>query len=186
MRALPERRPSPLPEFLVAGTVRKPHGIRGELLVAVATDRPESVFVEGRRLHLGDAEGRTRGGVLTIARARPHRRDYLIVTREHAGRTEALEALRGTALLLAREEAEDPEPGAFFYHELTGLRVVAGDEDVGVVRHVHDPGTGEMLEVERRGRKTLLIPLVQAIVRRVDVETGVLEIEPPPGLLELP
>jgi ribosomal 30S subunit maturation factor RimM len=46
------------PPLLIVGWIQKPHGIRGELFVKLATDRPEALFAPGRVLRLGDAEGR--------------------------------------------------------------------------------------------------------------------------------
>ena len=46
------------PEFLIVGSVQKPHGIKGELFVRLETDRPDAVFSAGRALILGDGEGR--------------------------------------------------------------------------------------------------------------------------------
>src|SRR5690606_12193977 len=57
-------------EYLVVATIRKPHGVRGELALMLETDRPGAVFRKGRRLILGDAIGRPLGRALTVERAR--------------------------------------------------------------------------------------------------------------------
>ena len=57
-------------EYLIVGTVQKPHGIKGELFVRLETDRPDAVFSAGRALLLGDGQGRPLEETLTIERAR--------------------------------------------------------------------------------------------------------------------
>jgi hypothetical protein len=59
------------PGWLVVGTVRKPHGVRGELQLALETDRPDAVFRKGRVLELGDERGP--GGAAVTPSGRPGR-----------------------------------------------------------------------------------------------------------------
>jgi 16S rRNA processing protein RimM len=171
--------------FLIVGSVLKPHGIKGELMVRLETDRPGAVFQPGRVLRLGDAEGRPLEGSLVVERARAFKGGYLLKVAGHTGRTEAVEALRGKSLLIPEAEAAPRDEDEVFYHQLVGLKVVSASEEVGTVREVYEAPSGVLLGVERAGRKELLLPFVRDWVRRVDVAGGVLEIEAPPGLLEL-
>lgn len=173
------------PEYLAVGTVQKPHGIRGELSVKVETDRPDAVFTPGRVLLLGDAEGTPSGGTLTVERARPFKGGFLVKAAGLTSRTPEVEALRGRSLLIPAAEAAPLDEGEVFFHQLVGMRVVAGEEEVGTVADVYEAPSGHLLSVRRPGKKELMLPFVGEIVRRVDVEARVLEIEPPPGLLEL-
>ncbi|HYJ79921.1 MAG TPA: ribosome maturation factor RimM [Longimicrobiaceae bacterium] len=170
---------------LIVGAVQKPHGIKGELFVRVETDHPQAVFAAGRVLLLGDAAGRPDGGTLTVERARPFKGGLLVKVAEHGGRTPAQDELRGRSLLIPAREAAPVEADEVFYHQLVGLRVVADGETVGKVREVYEAPGGLLLGVERAGRRELLLPFVRELVRRVDVEGGVLELDAPPGLLEL-
>jgi 16S rRNA processing protein RimM len=171
--------------FLVVGTVRKPHGIRGELSVAVETDQAGAVFRAGRVLTLGDARGRPTEEVLTVERARPFKDGMLLKVREYTSRTPALDALRGRSLLIPESEAAPLAEDEVFYHQLVGLRVLANGAEVGKVKEVLELPAGEMLVVRRPGADELLLPFVQSLIRRVDLAEGVLEVEPLPGLLEL-
>lgn len=173
------------PRFLLVGTVRKPHGIRGELFVGAETDRPDVVFRAGRVLTLGDAHGRPTGETLTIERARPFKGGVLLKLEGHSGRDEVIEALRGRPLLIPETEAAALQEDEVFFHDLVGLRVVADGEPVGTVREVLELPASEMLVVRRPDGREAMVPFVRELVRRVDVAAGVLEIAPPEGLLEL-
>jgi 16S rRNA processing protein RimM len=173
------------PRHLIVGSIHKPHGIKGELAVRLETDRPGEVFAPGRVLALGDAEGRPDGGTLTVERARPFKGGLLLKVEGHTGRTPEVEALRGRSLLIPMDDAPPPGEDEVFYHQLVGLRVEAPEGPVGTVREVYEMPSGLMLGVERPGAKDLLLPFVREMVRRVDVDAGVLEIDAPPGLLEL-
>lgn len=172
-------------DLLIVGAVQKPHGIRGELLIRVETDRPAEVFRPDRRLRLGDPQGEPTGETVTVERARPFKDGVLVKVQEFATRDETLEALRGRTLLLPRDEVPPLEEGEVFIHQLPGLEVVAAGEAVGRVREVFDAPSGHLLEVRTPDGRDLLIPFVRDIVVRVDAAGGVLELNAPAGLLDL-
>lgn len=172
------------PPFLRVGTIRKPHGIQGELFVALESDRPEAVFQPGRVLHLGDASG-VGEGTLTVVRARPFKGGILLRTEEHARRSEALEALRGAVLWVASDRVAPLEEGEYFYHQLIGLRVVDGGRERGRVVDILAAGGQDLLVVERPGQGELWVPFLRAWVARVDLAAGELELCAPAGLWEL-
>lgn len=171
--------------WLIVGAVQKPHGIKGELFVRVETDHPGAVFAPGRVLQLGDADGNPVDGTLTIERARPFKGGLLVKAAGLSGRDERADALRGRSILIPEGEAAPPAEDETFVHHLIGLRVTASGEAVGVVREVYDAPGGWYLGVERAGKKELLLPFVREMVKRVDRNEGVVEVDPPAGLLEL-
>ena len=65
------------------------------------------------------------------------------------------------------------------------MRTVAG-RDVGTVAEVLHTAAGELLSVEPpRATAEMLVPFVGAIVTSVSLADGVVEIDPPDGLLDL-
>lgn len=173
-------------EYLIVGTVQKPHGIKGELFIRLETDRPDAVYAPGRVLVLGDAKGRRSDAVLTIERARAFKGGMLVKVAEHGGRSPEIEALRGRTLLIPRAEAAAPAEDEVFYHELLGMKVVtAAEGEIGTVAEVYDAPSGPLLSVTRAEGKEPLIPFVRETIRRLDAAEKVLELEVPPGLLDL-
>jgi 16S rRNA processing protein RimM len=109
-----------------------------------------------------------------------------IVTAEWGGRVPAI-ALEGIA---SREEAaglagryleteSQPLPeGSYYWHQLEGLRV----EDpmgapLGVLREVFRAGEAEVYRVELTEGGELLVPGVRDIVRRIDLDAGVMVVD---------
>lgn len=177
--------PSGATRFLVVGTVRRPHGIRGEVSVSVDTDRPSTVYRAGRVLHVGDAEGRPGAQRLTLEKVRPFKGGMLVKFREIETLDAQVESLRGATLLLPAEEAPPLAEGEVYYHQLVGVRVLAGGREVGSIRAVLELPGSITLAVTRPGARELLIPFVREWIRRLDVAAGELELDPPEGLLEL-
>ena len=188
---------------LVVGRIARPHGVRGEVSVAVHTDEPERRFAVGSVLATDPAEA----GPLTVATVRWHTGRLLVGFDGIMDRDQA-EGLRGVWLTLDSAQAESPDdPDEFHDHELIGLAVVTvSGEPVGRVTDVRHFGQ-DLLVIEpaglagaelaaagpagpaRPGQSAqpdgLLVPFVAAIVPEVDVAAGRLVIDPPPGLLEL-
>ncbi|BBZ61419.1 ribosome maturation factor RimM [Mycolicibacterium monacense] len=170
---------------LVIGRVAKAHGVTGELVVEVRTDDPDARFVPGARLR-----GRApRGGAeraFVVESVRPHGGRLLLRLDGVADRT-AADALRGTVFLV--DSADLPpieEPDEYYDHQLEGLLVRTVDGvDVGTVAEVLHTAAGELLSVKTPEGAEILVPFVTAIVPRVSLADGLVEIDPPEGLLDL-
>lgn len=170
---------------LVVGRIAKAHGISGELVVDVRTDDPDARFVPGAALSLTNPRTRARQR-LVIESVRPHSGRLLVRLHGVTDRNGA-DALRGGLFVV--DSADLPpitDPDEFYDHQLEGLRVrtVAG-RPVGTVEEVLHTAAGELLCVRNDSGAEVLIPFVAAIVTSVSVEDGLIQIEPPDGLLDL-
>lgn len=151
--------------LLEVGRVVKPHGLAGELVVELWTDREV-------RLAAGSVL-RTDEGSLVVEASRPHQGRHLVrfagvVTREDA------DALRGAVL---RAEALD-EPGTLWVHELIGAPVVtAAGSSLGTVTAVEANPASDLLVCSGGG----LVPL--RFVTSVAPD-GVVTVDVPDGLVE--
>ncbi|BBZ75111.1 ribosome maturation factor RimM [Mycolicibacterium anyangense] len=170
---------------LVVGRVVKAHGITGELVVEVRTDDPDERFAPGNRLRLKPARGDGARDVV-IEAARPHGGRLLVRLPGVADRT-AADALRGQLFVVqATELPPIDDPDEFYDHQLEGLAVrTVGGTSVGTVAEVLHTAAGELLSVRTEDGAEVLIPFVTAIVPRVSLAEGIVEIDPPEGLLNL-
>ena len=171
---------------LVVGRVVKAHGIGGEVVVDVRTDDPDDRFAPGTALRTRARDKTERTFVVESMRAHGGR---LLVRLDGVAGREAADALRGSLFIVDTADlppADDPDE--FYDHELEGLRVrtLAG-VDVGVVAEVLHTAAGEILSI-RPGEgdgPEILVPFVSAIVTSVSTADGLIEIDPPDGLLDL-
>jgi 16S rRNA processing protein RimM len=167
---------------IAVGQIGRAHGIRGDVMVLVRTDEPDTRFVPGTALATEPPER----GPLTVAATRWHS-GRLIVTFEGVRDRTAAEDLRGTVLVIDSDQIPAPDdPDEFYDHQLIGLSVVtAAGGAVGQVADVLHHGQ-DLLVVRRDhgAAADVLVPFVSAIVTDVDVPGGRLVIDPPPGLLD--
>jgi 16S rRNA processing protein RimM len=169
---------------LTVGRVVKAHGVTGELVVDIRTDDPEQRFAPGSTLRAKGSDRRERS--YTVDTVRPHGGRLLVRLSGVADRDTA-DALRGSVFVI--DSADLPpidEDDTYYDHQLEGLRVqtTAGLE-LGTVTEVLHTAAGELLAVKREDAPELLVPFVSAIVTSVSLENGVVEIDPPDGLLDL-
>jgi 16S rRNA processing protein RimM len=172
---------------VTVGRIGRPHGIRGEVVIGVRTDEPDLRFAVGATLDAAERADEPAGGArLTVAAARWHSGQLLVAFAGIADRTAAAELTGRWLTVDASQLPEIGDPDEFRDHELIGLsvRTRAGDP-VGVVADVLHYGQ-DLLVVRRTDGQEgeSLVPFVKTIVPEVDVQRGVVVIDPPPGLLD--
>jgi 16S rRNA processing protein RimM len=153
------------PEVLLeVGRIAKAHGLRGDVIIELTSDRTERV---GAGAQLWTASRR-----LTVTASQPHQHRWLVTLDGVTDRT-AAEGLAGQVLLA--EPLDDPE--ALWAHEVIGTRVVeVGGAERGVVVAVVANPAHDLLELETG----VLVPVV-FVQSSAD---GVTVIDPPDGLFE--
>jgi 16S rRNA processing protein RimM len=153
--------------LLEVGRIDKAHGIRGEVLVALTTDRTERV-APGSRLWVDDDEREVR-------RSSAHHHRWIVAFDGVTDRNQA-EDLRGAVLRAEPLPADE----ALFVHELVGAAVVLPDgTTVGTVESVQDNPAHELLVLDSGA----LVPVVF-----ISDASGLPErvvVDPPEGLLDL-
>jgi 16S rRNA processing protein RimM len=172
-------------DLVVVGRVRRPHGVRGELLIDVMTDEPDAVYASGRRVFGGSVNGDAEedAPVLTVVETRPFKDGLLVQFREIPDRT-AAERWNGRHLLVPEDELTPLGAGEVYVHELKGMTVeLSSGEWVGTVADVFEVPQGLLLDITRE-RGTVMVPFASDIVTEVDRERRVVRIDPPPGLLD--
>lgn len=161
---------------IVVGRVGRPHGLRGDVTIAVSTDDPDGRFAPGAVL--GSDRGR-----LTVA-ARRRAGGLLLLRFEGVDDRDAAEALRGTLLTVSAETLpEVGDPDEFYDHQLIGLAVRdAAGRELGEVVEVWHPPAAPVLVVRRPDGSDEAVPFVRALVPTVDLAGGHLVVDPPDGM----
>lgn len=139
--------------LLTAGAVGRPHGLDGSFAVERPTDpleRGATVVVAGERRLIERRAGTDRRPLVRLEGVRDR---------------EAAAALRGELLLVEGSLAE----GEWLAADLVGCRI----EGLGTVLRVIDAPSCDVLELE--GGE--LVPLVSDAIRRVDLDSGSIEVD---------
>lgn len=157
--------------MLTVGHIRKAHGLNGEVVVRLTTNRPERV-AKGSVLVGNDVE-------LVVKSSRPKDADFL-VRFEGVNDRNAADELRGTELLA--EPLDDPDE--LWVHELIGAVVVdQGEVERGTVAEVESNPASDLLVLDNEA----LIPMtfVRDFVPATADEPARVHVEVPDGLFDL-
>ena len=143
------------------------HGIKGELRLKLFSDSAESLSGHAK-LYVGGAERRLLSirdsGKTAVARL------------EGVEDRSAAEALRGSLVEIDRSALPPLEEGEYYHADLIGLPAVDGEGGlVGVVAAVENYGAGDLLEIERGGGKSSLIPFKEGVA---DLQDGRIVLDP--------
>jgi 16S rRNA processing protein RimM len=92
----------------------------------------------------------------------------------------AVEGLRNLSVFASMAELPPLSEGEYYHFELEGLRVVAAgrQEPIGIVTGVQSYPTMDAAEVRRPDGSTVLIPLTEGVVEKIDREAGTVAIRP--------
>lgn len=168
-------------EFVAVGRIGPARGVRGALFVEPWTDAPEDRFAVGQVLRTDPPSA----GPLTVESS-SNASGKLVIQFAGVGDRPTAEALRGVQLVVPagqRPPLEDPDD--FYDTDLIGLAAQTVDgTDLGPVTDVVHAGGASYLVVRLDGQERL-IPFVAAIVPTVDLEGGLVVVDPPDGLFEL-
>ncbi len=169
-----------LPEFVVIGQISRPHGIRGECKVIPLTNDPDRFKLLDEVFLTLDDEPRS---VFHINKCRVTPKAVLLGFKEIKNRTEA-DRWRNAYLEIPREQVIKLPEGSYYNFELIGMQVVdLSGKPVGLVEDVLEYPANNVYVVHRQ-QKEFLIPAIPDVIKNIDTETGIITIDPIPGLLD--
>lgn len=167
---------APRLDFIIIGRIVAPWRVKGEVIVEIETDFPlrfspgEQVFVDGKPLTIVDVS---------------RHRDRLILKFSTIDCAEDAQRLRGKFIEIPQSQARTLPESQYYYFQLIGLEVrTTGGERLGEVKEIL-AGESHDIYVVQGTKGEFLIPAIEDVVKSVDLERGLIKIEPIAGLLEL-
>jgi 16S rRNA processing protein RimM len=166
------------PSFLAVGKIRRPHGVRGEVLLEVYTDFPERLS-PGRVVYAGERRER-----LVIRQARS-RHDGLLLAFEGFDTPEAVGRLRHQVLYIAAQDAAPLPAGSYYAYQFMGMTVVveADGRELGQIGEILITGANDVYVV-RGAQGEVLLPAIPQVIRQIDLQAKRMTVHLLPGLLE--
>jgi 16S rRNA processing protein RimM len=162
-------------------TVARPHGVRGEVRLALF-NRDSDLLLDLDEVLVRFADGESQEVSVDGARRTP---DAILMKLHSVDDRDRADELRGATVCARRGDFPELEPGEFYACDVEGAEVVldAGDggaggdgavRRVGQVRALKTYPTVNVLLVDAGdGGRALEVPLVDSVVRSVDLERAV-------------
>lgn len=165
------------PVFLMVGRLLRPHGLQGEMLMAVMTDFPERLKPD-TTLFMGN-----RYDPITIKSVRHHNKG-LIVTLEGYGERQAVEHIRNQDLFVKTENLPKLPEGEYYQHQLIGMEIVTDQGDtLGTLAEIIETGANDVYLIRPEQGKDILIPAINDVILEINLENKQMIVHLLEGLL---
>ena len=166
------------PVFISVAKLRRPHGLKGELLVTVLTDFPDRLQ-PGFVLLLGDEHS-----PVTIKTRRSHNQG-LLLSFEELPTLEDIEHLRNQNLYVNVADVPELEEGEFYHHQIIGFKVIdEAGEELGHLAEILETGANDVYIVHSKAGKELLLPATSEVILEMDATKQLIIARLIPGLID--
>lgn len=169
--------PTGEPLYLSVGFLRRPHGVKGEIIMDLHTDFPERMK-KGRKVFIGEDHK-----PMTLTNVHPHQAGLLVKfgdidTPEDAG------LFRNQWVYVQTKDVPLPE-GRHYKHELLGLKVVdeAGNL-LGELVEILETGANDVYVVRDGAGKEILLPNIPSVILDLDIGARTMRIHLLDGLAD--
>ncbi|GGE41987.1 ribosome maturation factor RimM [Pullulanibacillus camelliae] len=170
-------------EWFNVGKIVNTHGIHGEVRVISRTDFPDERYAQGSVLYAGEDRQADKQAV-TVESHRRHKQFDLLKFKALDG-INAVLPLKGQTLYVTEEALTALPEDEYYYHEIVGCEVYS---DTGIclgkVKEILSPGANDVWVVDRKGKKDVLLPYIEEVVKQVDVQAKRITVHLMEGLID--
>ena len=165
-------------QFLDSGKIVGTHGIKGEVRIDPWCDSPEFLCAF-KKLWLDE-----NGKELIEVKSRPHK-NIALAKIKGVDTIEAAAKYRGKVVYINRDDINLAE-GVHFVQDLIGLEVKDADNGrvYGKISDVLRTGANDVYEIKDADGKTYLAPVIDDVVKEINVNDGYVLIVPMKGIFD--
>ncbi|KGH80981.1 ribosome maturation factor RimM [Oenococcus oeni IOEB_0607] len=159
------------------GRVINTHGIAGELKIDFNTDFPEQRFAKNSELLIA-------GEKLVVQSSRLFKQFWLVKFSDHEN-INLVEKYKGEDIFINERKEPRLSEGEFLVSQIIGLKVI--DEkgnSIGEIADSFHTGANDVWTIKKSNGKEILIPYIDQVVKKVDLQTSTVTIELLEGLDE--
>ena len=168
-------------DWIPVGRVTKVHGLKGELKLYPSMDDIWVADTKQIRLSRSDPAQEFAEYIIQSIRGKGA---PLIIKFSNIDSIDAARELVGQTLYILRDHFPDLPDNEYYWFQIKGLRVF--DEDgnyYGNIEEIIQTGSNDVYVV-RDDEKELLIPMIDSVVKKIDLKSRELIFHPVEGLLE--
>ncbi len=164
--------------MVLIGQIVGVHGIKGNCKFRSYAETL-SVFRSDSVVLVATSDGRQKP--YQINWVKPHAKAALISFKGVDTRDQA-QALIGCELFIEKSRLPDPEDGSYYWFDLIGLEVFDIDQKyLGRLESIIETGSNDVYVV-KEGDTEILIPALESVVQKIDLENGRMQVDLPEGL----
>lgn len=159
-----------MPEYLNIGKIVNTHGIKGEVRVQSITNQAEERYSPGSELLINLGSGKKEK--VTVQSHRKHKKFDLLTFKEFNSIND-VQRFKTKMLEIERKELPELSKGLYYESDLLGLAVLDEKENkIGELKEVLFLPANDVWSVSRHGKKDLLLPVIESVILKVDLEAN--------------
>jgi len=164
------------PEYITIGTIVSPWGLQGYIKVNVETDFPQrfsassQVFIDSQSMIIDEVTWHKGKAIIKL---------------QGVDTEEEVDRLIGRVIEIHHSQLFSLENDEYFHFQLIGLEVITGEGVViGKIKEILSMASADVYVITGKDGD-ILIPATDEVIKSVDLDNGVMVIEPMDGLLDL-
>ncbi len=170
---------APQKDVVLIGEILGTHGVKGTSKIQSYAESLD-VFEPGAALLVRTPDGSENS--YEIIWVKPHSRGALLALKDVADRKQA-KALVGSELYIGRARLPKLDDGTYYWFDLIGLNVyTTEDRYIGRLDSIIETGANDVYVVKKKDDREILIPALKSIVRVIDIDQKIMQVELPDGL----
>lgn len=164
------------------GIIARKHSYKGEVVIAIDSDEPDlyadidAVFVEFNHKLIP----------YFIEKISLHKGNQLRVKFEDLDSEEDIFDLLKRDTFLPLDLLPKLEGDKFYYHEVIGFSIIDTTfGEVGTVVSINDSSSQALFVIKSKVGTSVLIPIIDQFIKKVDRENQIITIQTPEGLIQM-
>lgn len=164
------------PEYITVGLIVSPRGLQGHIKVNVETDFPER-FSGSSQVYINRQA--------TVIEEVSWHKGQAIIKLQGVDNEEEADTLVGCVIEIHRSQLFSLEEDVYFHFQLVGLNVITtGGDTIGTIAEIMSMASADIYVIKGKNGE-ILVPATEEIIKSIDLEKGIMVIEPMDGLLDL-
>lgn len=164
------------PEYITIGMIVSLWGLQGHVKVIVETDFPQR-FASTSRIYIDRQE--------TVIDEAAWHKGNAIIKLQGVGTEQDAEPMVGHVIEIHRSQLFSLEDDEYFHFQLIGLNVITTEGDaIGTITEILSMASADVYVIKGNNGE-ILVPATDEIIKSINLEQGLMVIEPMDGLLDL-
>ena len=166
------------PVYLAVGLLRRPHGVRGEIMLEIQTEHPDQ-FKVGASFYVGEERIS-----FTIASVRTHNKGFLL-SFEGINDRDEVGLLRNHYVYANIADLPPLPEGEYYDYQLIGLTVIEEEtgETLGELKEIIKTGANDVYLVTSESGTEILLPVIPDVILDIDLAERQMSVYLLPGLV---
>lgn len=152
------------PVFIAVGRLRRPHGVKGEIMMEILTDFPERIKV-GNVVHVGQGYQ-----PMKITGLRRHQQGFLLRFEGIESRDD-ISVYRSDYVCVTTDDLPALDEGEYYFHQLIGISVYDEDgNELGKLAEIMETGANHVYLVQHEDGSEVLLPAIESVILDVKID----------------